>query len=146
MEVGRSRQGISVSQCKYVLELLHETGMSGCPPSDTPMDPNVKLKARTEEETVNREQYQRLVGKLIYLTHTRPYISYAVSRVRQFLTDPSVDHMNAVHRILRYLKGDPGKGLFFKKIINRSVEVFTNADWARSQNDRKSTLGYCSFV
>ncbi|EXB62181.1 hypothetical protein L484_017568 [Morus notabilis] len=146
MEVARSRTGISVSQRKYVLDLLKETGMIGCRLVDTPMDPNTKLMPRTEEMAVDKGQYQRLVGKLIYLTHMCLDISFAVSRVSQFLSNPSVTHMEAVDRILRYLKRDPGKGLMFKKTLNRSLEVYTDADWAGSPIDRKSTSGYCSYV
>ena len=56
---------------------------------------------------------------------------------------PSVSHMYAVYRILRYLKGTPGKGVFFKKNKERSAEVFVDADWAGSTVDRRSTSGYC---
>ena len=73
MEVARSRKGISVSQCKYVLDLLKETGMLGCRPSDTPIDPNNKLEAEDESSLVDKGRYQRLVGKLIYLTHLHDF-------------------------------------------------------------------------
>lgn len=146
MEVARSSKGISVSQRKYVLDLLNETGMAGCKPVDTPMDPNVKLGILTGSTTVDRGRYQRLVGKLIYLAHTRPDIGFPVSVVSQFMNNPSEEHMEAVFRILRYLKSDPGKGLFFRKMTRRSIEVFTDADWAGSVTDRRSTSGYCSFV
>ncbi|RVW85272.1 Retrovirus-related Pol polyprotein from transposon RE1 [Vitis vinifera] len=75
MEVARLRKGISISQRKYVLDLLTETGMIGCKPSDTP----IKARKRTESngKPVDRERYQRLVGRLIYLSHTRPDIAFA---------------------------------------------------------------------
>ena len=146
LELARSTKGISVSQRKYVVDLLHESGMSGCRPIDTPMDPNTRLMPRMEEAAADKGQYQRLVGKLIYLTHTRPDISFSVSRVSQFLSNPSVIHMEAVIRILRYLKADPGKGLMFTKSLNRAIEVYTDADWAGSPSDRKSTSGMCSYV
>ena len=146
MEVARSKQGISVSQRKYALDLLNETGMCGCRPVETPMDPNTKLMPRTKEVPVDKGQYQRLVGKLIYLTHTRPDISFAVSIVSQFLSNPSEVHMEAVHRILRYIKKDPGRGLMFTKSPKRDLEVYTDADWAGSPIDRKSTSGLCSYV
>lgn len=76
------KKGISVSQCKYVLHLLKETGMSGCRPMETLMDSNTKLVPRVEEEATDNDQYQYLVGKLIYLIHTHPNISYIVSIIR----------------------------------------------------------------
>ncbi|CAL9003229.1 unnamed protein product [Prunus brigantina] len=92
------------------------------------------------------ERYQRLVGKLIYLAHTRPDIAYAVSVVSQFMHAPSEDHMAAVTRILRYLKVTPGKGLMFSKYGHTDVEGYTDADWASSATDRRSTSGYFTFV
>ncbi|XP_024971987.1 uncharacterized protein LOC112510869 [Cynara cardunculus var. scolymus] len=143
MEVARSKEGNSVSQHKYVLDLLHETGMSGCKQVETPMDPNTKLISRTEEEA-DKGQYQCLVGKLIYLRHTRLAISFSVGIVSQFLSNPSVDHMKVVIRILRYLKKDPGKGLKFKKTLNRSLKVYIDADWGGSPINGRSISGYCS--
>lgn len=59
----------------------------------------------------DKPRYQRLVGRLIYLSHTRLDIAYAVSVVSHFMHAPGVEHMNAVYHILKYLKGSPGKGL-----------------------------------
>ena len=146
MEIARSREGISVSQRKYVLDLLKETGMLGCKPADTLMDTNVKLDSKKASKLIDKGRFQRLVGKLIYLSHTRPDISFAVSYVSQFMHAPTEEHMNAVTQVLRYLKGSPGRGLFFKKTLNRSIEAYTDADWAGSVTDRRSTSGYCSFV
>lgn len=71
----------SVSQWKYTLDLLNETGPSGCKPVDTPMNGNSKLGVNPKDEQVDQGRYQRLVGKLIYFTHTQPDISFAVSVV-----------------------------------------------------------------
>ncbi|KAL8100531.1 hypothetical protein AgCh_032693 [Apium graveolens] len=137
MEVAQSSQGISVSQRKYTVDLLRETGKIGCKPVETPMDPNTKLMPRIDELADDNRRYQRLVGKLIYLTHTCPDISFDVSIVSQFLANPSVDHMEAVNRILKYLKKNPGKGLMFIKSGDQSLKVYTDADWAGSPFDRR---------
>ena len=120
--------------------------MLGRKPADTPIKMNHKLCENMDQEPTNKEQYQRLVGRLIYLAHTRPDIAYAVSVVSQFMHSPSVSHRNAVDRILRYLKSAPGKGLMFSK--NRDLEVvgYTDADWAGFVIDRRSTSGYFTFV
>ncbi|KAA0063166.1 Beta-galactosidase [Cucumis melo var. makuwa] len=146
MEVARSKEGISVSQRKDTLDLLTETGMLGCRPADTPIEFNCKLGNSDDQVPVDKEQYQRLVGKLIYLSHTRPDISFAVSVVSQFMQASYEKHMEAVNRILRYLKNTPGKGLMFRKTNRKTIEAYTDSDWAGSVIDRKSTSGYCTFV
>jgi len=146
MEVARSKKGIVVSQQKYILDLLKETGMMGCRPANTPIDPNQKLQSEGKGDLVDTTRYQRLVGRLIYLSHTRPDITFAVSLVSEFMQSPHEEHLEAVHRILSYLKSTPGRGLFFKKTGQQAIEVFTDADWAGSITDRKSTSGYCTFV
>ncbi|KAF7808226.1 sacsin isoform X2 [Senna tora] len=146
MEVARSTLGIYISQRKYILDLLKEIGMLGCKPADTPMDPYNKIGAKKDFDPVDKGRYQRLVGKLIYLSHTRPDISFAVSSVSQYMHNPTEEHQEAVDRILRYLKMTPGKGLLFKRGSSRSVDVFSDADWAGSLTDRRSTSGYCTYV
>ena len=95
---------------------------------------------------MNKNSYQRLVGKLIYLTHSRPDIGFAVSMASQYMTNPTENHMKVVNQILQYLKGTPGRGLHFAKNSNKGVEVYIDADWAGSMTDRKSTTRYCSYV
>ena len=113
MEFTRSREGIFVNQKKYVID-LNETGMLGCKPAETLIEPNVKLQPAEAENMKNKEHYQRLVGRLIYLSHAHLYISLFVSMVSQFMHAPRRAHFEAVYRILKYLKGTPGKGLMFK--------------------------------
>lgn len=146
MEIARSRKGIAVSQRKYVLDLLKETAMQDCKPAETPMDYTTKLGSNKESAPVEKGRYQRLVGKLIYLSHTRPDIAFPVSVVSQFMNNPTEEHMTAVYRILRYLKMTPGKGLLFRKTTKREVELYSDADWAGSITDRRSTSGYCTYV
>ena len=146
IEVARTREGVSISQRKYVIDLLRETEMLGCKPAATPMEPNTKLGVVKDSPAVDKGRFQRLVGKLIYLSHTRPDISFPVSVVSQFMHAPTEEHLEAIYRILRYLKMAPGKGLFFGKHSGRGIEVYTNADWVGSITDRRSTSGYCTYV
>ncbi|KAM2062109.1 hypothetical protein TB2_047101 [Malus domestica] len=146
IEVARSQEEIYLSQRKYVLDLLSETGMLACKLVDTPIVQNHHLAIYQDKVLTNKERYQRLVGKLIYLSLTRPDIAYALSVVSQFMHAPSEDHMTAVMRILSYLKGAPGKGLMFKKHGHMEVKGYTDADWAGNIIDRRSTSGYFTFV
>ena len=89
--------------------------MSGCRPADTPIDPNRKLGDDKEGDPINTTRYQKLVGKLIYLSHTQPGTAFAASLVSQFMRSPYTKHLEAIYRILRYLKSTPGKGVLFQK-------------------------------
>ncbi|KAL9994189.1 putative RNA-directed DNA polymerase [Helianthus debilis subsp. tardiflorus] len=146
IEVLRSKQGIFICQKKYILDLLAETGMLDCKPADTPMIANQKLYMEDGAKLANKERYQRLVGKLIYLSHTRPDIAYAVGVVSQFMHQPQVSHMEAVWRIVRYLKGTVGHGVLFQPNRHLEVQAYTDADWAGDKKDRRSTSGYFTLV
>ncbi|XP_047331548.1 secreted RxLR effector protein 161-like [Impatiens glandulifera] len=117
----------------------------GCKPTDSPFEANHKLFGGVGTE-VDKERYQRLVGRLIYLAHTRPDITYDVGVVSQYMHDPRETHMDAVYRILRYLKTKSGKGLLFKPQGHLDVQGYTDSDWDGSLDDRRSTSGYCAFV
>ena len=146
IEVARSKQGIFLSQLKYLLDPLSEVGLLDCKPADTPIVQNHRLGEYSNQVPKNKERYQRLVGKLIYLSHTCPDIAYVVSVVSQFMHCPREDRMDVVIRILRYLKSSPGKGLMVSKNNHLKVEGYTNAKWAGNISDRKSTSGYFMFV
>ena len=146
MEVARSKKGIVVSQRNYVLDLFKEIGMSGCRLADTLIDPDQKLGDDKEGDMVNTTRYQKLVGKLIYLSHRRPNIAFTVSLGSQFMHSPYKKHLEAMYRILRYLKGTPGKGLLFQQTTQQNIEAYTDADRAGSIIDRRSTSGYYTYV
>ena len=82
-------------------------------------------KELDEKTSINKGRYQHLVGKLIYLSHTRSNITFAIGRVSQHVHLPATDHMEEVHRILRYLKTTPSKGLFFRKKMKKDESKFT---------------------
>lgn len=93
IEVAYSQQRIFISQQKYVTDLFVEAGKVGCNLVSTPMDPNHKLREAKKEPTVDKRMYQRLVGRLIYLAHTRSDIAYFVSLISQFMYDPRESHL-----------------------------------------------------
>ncbi|KAF7808006.1 Retrovirus-related Pol polyprotein from transposon RE1 [Senna tora] len=116
--------------------------MLGCKAAETPMETNYKTRFSQESPLVDTGRYQLLVDKLIYLTHTRPDISFPVSVISQFMNCPNEEHLEAAYQTLRYLKSAPGKGIFFKKNDIRGVQIYTDADWAGCPIDRRSTSGY----
>ena len=143
MEVARYKIGISVSQRKYVLDLLIETRMIGSKIVDTPMDANSKIESSDEDKAADKDQ--RLVGNLMHLAYTTEHSFfnklcksiYACTQRNSYgisLQNPQISQEHSK------------QGLLFKRNEGRSVGIFTNTDWVGSPSDRRSTSGYCSFV
>ena len=113
---------------------------------DTPVEFNAHLTPTGGKPLSNPSFYRRLIGSLVYLTITRPDISYAVHQVSQYLSAPRSIHYAVVLRILRYLKGTLFHGLFYSAQSPLVLRAFSDADWARDPTDRKSTTGYCFLL
>ena len=95
---------------------------------------------------MDKEMYQRLVGKLIYLSHTRPDVAFAVSLISQSMHQSKEAHLQAALRIVQYLKGTQGRGILFKRKKSVNLEAYTDADYAGSIVDKRLTTGYCTFL
>ena len=119
--------------------------MLGGRTTSTPLDPNLKIE-NADSPVIEIGKYQRLVGRLIYLSHTKPDIAFVVSLVSQFMHNPIKEYMQAVRRILCYLKTTPGKGLLFRSGKELEVPGYTNADYGGSLVNKRSTKGYCVFL
>jgi hypothetical protein len=142
VEVFQRPHHIFISQSKYAAEILQRFGMQDCKPSLTPMEQNLKLSKFEGGELVDNTIYRQLIGSLIYLTNTRPDLSYAVSILSRFMQQPRDNHWNAAKRVLRYLQGTKDFGLLYQKTKNFVLGGFSDADFARSIDDRASTSGY----
>ncbi|KAE8734185.1 hypothetical protein F3Y22_tig00000778pilonHSYRG00303 [Hibiscus syriacus] len=103
-EIARGNSGTSLSQRKYALELLTDTGCLGKKPVECPMVSIVKLNATDGQLVLNPQLYRRLVGLLLYLTHIRPDIAHMVHVISQFVSSPRVPHMQALQHLLAYIK------------------------------------------
>ncbi|XP_019099627.1 PREDICTED: uncharacterized protein LOC109132466 [Camelina sativa] len=135
-------------------------GKLGVSPAPTPLDEDYQLKRKGEsiraKEGRPREpidepfpdvtRYRQLVGKLIYLTITRPDICYAVNQVSQHMKAPTKYQWSMVERILSYLKGSPGQGIWMGKNDNTEIVGYCDADYNGDTLDRRSTTRYCTFI
>ncbi|WMV09373.1 hypothetical protein MTR67_002758 [Solanum verrucosum] len=86
--------------------------------------------------------YRRLIGKLNYLTHTRPDLSFTILTLRQYMQKPSISHFTATLRVLQYLKSNPTQGLFLNSNTNFSLLSFCDVDWVACRDSRKSVSGF----
>ena len=115
IEVAHRDGELFLSQRKYITDLLNYAGMQDCKPASTPIVAKHCIGSSPISEKVDKGQYQCLVGKLIYLSNTRPDISYAVGILSQFMHDPRMIHRQAAQRVLAYLKGTTGMGILYKR-------------------------------
>ncbi|XP_042380465.1 uncharacterized mitochondrial protein AtMg00810-like [Zingiber officinale] len=145
IEMANSSKGFYLNQRKYALDLLKDAQMVDSKPAHTPLDSKQKPYSKGEV-LKNLAHYQKLVGKLIYLTITRPDLSYAVNIASQYMHAPTNQHLSLVKRILRYLKGSIGRGIIMTSNGHTKVEGYTDSDWAGNSLDRKSTTGFCITV
>ncbi|KAK1418428.1 hypothetical protein QVD17_27572 [Tagetes erecta] len=149
IEVIRTDEGLCLSQRKYCMELLTEYGLSGCKPAKTPIEQHYAVVnfCKTHSDLLeNVSGYQQLLGKLIYLSHTRPDISYAVQYLSQFMHKPTHAHLQLAMRVLRYLKGSPGKGLIFSRTESFQLSAYSDSDWGKCLETRRSVTGFCIML
>ncbi|XP_020415554.1 uncharacterized protein LOC109948060 [Prunus persica] len=146
IEFSRSKKGIFMSQRKYAPDILQDSGLSGARPEKFPMEQNLKLTPTDGALLNDPTKYRRLVGRLIYLTVTRPDIVYSVRTLSQFMHEPQKPHWDAAIRILNYVKGTPGQGLLFSATNNLALRAFCDSDWGGCRATRRSVTGYCVFL
>ena len=146
LEITHSIDGLYITQAKYTSDLLSRVGLTDSKTVDTPVELNAHLTPSRGKPLSNPSLYRRLVGSLVYLTVTRPDISYVVHQVSQYLSAPRSTHYVAVLCILRYLKDTLFHGLFYSAQSLLVLHAFSDADWAGDPTDRRSTIGYCFLL
>lgn len=146
LEAAHSPRGIYLCQRQYCLNLIIDTGVLAGKPVSTPMEPESHLCQDDGAVFTDVESYRRLVGRLLYLTTTRLDITFAVQQLSQFLSKPTVVHFKAAQRILHFLKGSPGQGLFFGRCSSLDLQGYTDSDWAGCPDSQRSISGYYFFI
>lgn len=136
---------INLSQGAYTKKLLRDFGMSKGERTATPMDPSQKLRPYEKQATIEeRRRYQSLIGSLMYLMLcTRPDISFAVSQLSRYCSNPGPDHQKAARRVLKYLAGTVDMGLVIESDGSGCGDLlgYVDASWG-DNDDRRSTGGY----
>ncbi|CAL1375187.1 unnamed protein product [Linum trigynum] len=142
IEVARSKRGMVLNQRKYVLDILSDCGIEAGRPVATPIEQNHQLGRLPSAPAQDPSGYRRLVGRLLYLTVTRPDIQYAVNLLSQGVHSPTQAHVDLATRVLRYLKQSPGNGLFLPAQSSLTLTAYCDADWGGCPTTRRSTTGY----
>ncbi|KAI3789909.1 hypothetical protein L2E82_02715 [Cichorium intybus] len=142
LEVSYENGDIMLHQQRYSVNLLNRFGMLDCKPALTPIDTNAKLCANYGRELEDTTMYRKIVGSLIYLTLTRPDIAFVVGLLSRFMQNPRKPHLDAIRRVLRYIKSTINYGILFKRESTCKLFGFCDADYAGDLNTRRSTTGY----
>lgn len=146
IEIARSKEGFVLSQRKYAMDIVKETGLLDSAPAATPMEQNHHLATDNSSFLVEPARYRRLVGRLIYLANTRPDLSYSVHILSQFMQKPRERHMDAALRVVRFLKGTAGQGILLKSGHDLQLSIYCDADWASCPMTRRSLTAYVAMI
>ncbi|XP_061357068.1 secreted RxLR effector protein 161-like [Gastrolobium bilobum] len=146
LEVRQDKSGIFVSQEAYAKGILEKFKMTDCNPVSTPMEPGLKLSKYDGRERVDPSYYRSLVGSLRYLRCTRTDLCLSVGIISRFMEDPGCTHWKAAKRILRYVKGTISQGLHYSKSDKYKLTGYSDSDWCRDVDDRKTTASYVFFM
>nr|GEV72379.1 putative ribonuclease H-like domain-containing protein [Tanacetum cinerariifolium] len=139
LQVKQKKDGIFISQGKYVAEILRKFGLTDRKSASTPIDTDKPLLKDPDGEDVDVHTYRSMIGSLMYLTLSRPYIMFAVYAYARFQVTPKALHLHAVKRIFRYLKGKPHLGLWYPKDSPFDLVAYSDSDYVGASLDRKSS-------
>ena len=139
LQIRQKNSGIFLSQSKYAKNLVKKFSLESVSSVKTPMSPNVILIVDLLGKSVDPSLYRSMIGSLLYLTASRPDISYSVGVCARYPANPKESHMTALKRIIKYVKTTAKFGVWYSKDTNDVLVGYSEADWAGHVDDRKST-------
>lgn len=142
IEVARNSSGMYLSQRKYILDIISDTGLLGAKPVSHPIEQNHKLALAGGDTLPDPFRYRRLVGRLIYLSVTRPELSYAIHILSQFMHAPKKDHWDAAVRVVCYLKTNPGQGILLRAGLDLRLVAWCDSDYQGCPLSRRSLTAW----
>ena len=146
LQVKQTKDGIFISQIKYIKEIIKKFGMESSKEISTPMSPTCKLDKDEDGINIDQKLYQDIIGSLLYLTTSRPDILFSICVCARFQSTPKESHMLAAKRIIRYLKENSNLGLWDSKNSLLNLVEFSDVDYGGCKIDRKSTSGTYQFL
>nr|GEV69298.1 putative ribonuclease H-like domain-containing protein [Tanacetum cinerariifolium] len=145
LQVNQKKDGIFISQDKYVAKILRKFGLTDGKSASTPIDTKKPLLKDPDGEDVDVHTYRSMIGSLMYVTSSRPAIMFAVYACARFQVTPKASHLHAIKRIFRYLKGKPHLGMWYPKDSPFNLVAYLDSDYAGASLDRKSVTKGCQF-
>jgi hypothetical protein len=146
-EVHQDAGSITLHQTHYAKRILELGGMASCSPTHSPMEERLRLSRHITAAEVDPTHYQRLIGSLRYLVHTRPDLAFAMGFVSRFMERPMVEHQQAIKCILRYVASTLDYSMHFTKAPGTARFVgYCDSDLASDIDTSKSTSGTLFFL
>nr|GEX06616.1 retrovirus-related Pol polyprotein from transposon TNT 1-94 [Tanacetum cinerariifolium] len=146
LQVSQSPGGIFINQSKFALEILKKFEIDSCDSVDTPMMDRLKLDEDPLGIPVDQTRFCSMVGSLMYLTASRPDLVFVVGMCARYQALPTKNHLEALKRVFRYLKGTISWGLWYPKDTDMVLTAYADADHAGCQDTRRSTSGSAQFL
>ncbi len=146
LQVKQMSDCIFVSQSKYAKNIVKKFGQDGGKHKRTPAATHLKLTKDQNGVNVDQSLYRSMIGSLLYLTASRPDITFAVGVCARYQAEPKISHLTQVKRILKYVNGTCDYGILYTHGESTTLIGYCDADWAGSADDRKSTSGACFFL
>ncbi|XP_014499153.1 uncharacterized protein LOC106760201 [Vigna radiata var. radiata] len=146
LQVKQTKDGIFIHQSKYCNDLLKRFKMLDCKDAATPMATNCYLDLDEAWKNVDQKLYRGMIGPLLYLTASRLDIMHSVCLYARFQSAPKESHLTIVKRILKYLKGTKGLGLWYPNGTKTFLNGYSDSDFGGCKLDRKSTSGTCHLL
>nr|GEV50416.1 uncharacterized mitochondrial protein AtMg00810-like [Tanacetum cinerariifolium]GEV75391.1 uncharacterized mitochondrial protein AtMg00810-like [Tanacetum cinerariifolium] len=146
LQVKQKQDGIFISHDKYVVEILKKYGFLEVKNASTPIETYKPWLKDEDGKEVDVHMYRLMIGSLLYLTSSRPYIMFSVCACARYQVNLKVSHHYVLKRIFRYLKGQPKFGLWYPKDSSFDLVAYTDSDYAGASLDRNSTTGGCQFL
>ncbi|KAJ7516879.1 hypothetical protein O6H91_21G002900 [Diphasiastrum complanatum] len=146
LEIDFLKDKAFICQSKYALSMLKKFNMLNCKSIETPMEQNVKDSNKGDERSFKDiTLFRSLIGSLIWLTITRPDISFSVHKLSQAIQNPSIYHWKKAKRVLRYVSSTFDFGLLYKS-EDLSIIGYSDSDFVGDRADRKSTSAYVIYL
>ncbi|KAK2382486.1 putative mitochondrial protein [Trifolium repens] len=146
LQVKKMEDTIFISQSKYAKNIVKKFGIESATHKRTPAVTHIKLTKDEKGVSVDQSLYRSIIGSLLYLTASRPDISFAVGVCARYQAEPRMSHLAQVKRILKYVNGTSDYGIMYSHGEDSRLTGYCDADWAGSADDRKSTSGGCFFL
>ncbi|XP_021715954.1 uncharacterized protein LOC110683853 [Chenopodium quinoa] len=142
-EVSKCNDGYVLSQRKFTKELLQDCELDISKPANTPFPSHMKLYSDQGDLYDNATLYRCYVGKLNFLTNTRPDLDFAVQTLSQFMHSPMIPHVLALQHTLRYVANTVGQGILLRATDQLTLQAFfCDSNWETCPSSRKSVTGY----